>query len=401
MLLKGSRPAPPPVEARERVWRVAVEVATPAEYRPTLTLYGQVEAPDMVRAAAPVAGRVLDVRVRDGDRVTAGTVLARMDPRDLEPRLAQARADVERERIRLRHDRDALAQERTLLQLAEAKLARFQTLQSARLGTETAADQVREEVARVRLSISLREQAIAEHPARLAQSQARLAEVERDAERGEVVAPFDARIARVEVAAGDQVQPGQTLLSFYSADGIYLRAKLPTIYAAELRAALDAGETLVAQAEFGSRTLSARLERIGGEADARGVDLLLRLADGEGVPLGAFVNAILDRSAVAEVLSLPFSALHGGDRIYRIDPNGRLVGMRVIRVGEHRVEGEPRMLLRVPGLAAGERVMVTHLPNAIDGLAVEAVAPLAPAVEGGAVTGGMMDGGIGTGADAR
>lgn len=378
MLLKASRPPPPPVEARERVWRVAVEPVVPAAFRPTLTLYGQVEAPDRLHAAAPVAGRVLQVWVRDGDLVAAGTLLAQMDPRDLAPRVAQARTDLEREKIRLRYDREALTQERSLLQLAEAKLARFETLTTAGLGSETTADQVREEVARVRLSISQREQAIAEHPARLAQLEARLAEVERDVERGEVVAPFDARIASVEVAAGDQVQPGQTLLSLYSTDGIYLRAKLPALYAAELRTALDAGETLGAQVEFGARAVQARLERIGGEADARGVDVLLKLENGEGVPLGAFVNALLERPAVDQVVSLPFSALHGGDRIYRIDASGRLVGMRVQRLGEHRVQGEPRMLLRVPGLAAGEPVMVTHLPNAIDGLLVEPVAPLTP-----------------------
>lgn len=372
MLLQASRPKPPPVEARERVWRVAVESVSPATYRPTLTLYGQVEAPDRLRAAAPVAGRILEVNVRDGEGVEAGTVLARMDPRDLQPRLEQARADVERELIRARHDRDALVQERELLQLAQAKLARFETLSTARMGAESAADQAREEVARVRLAISMREQAIAEHPARLGQLRARLAEVERDAERGEVVAPFDARVAGVEVAAGDQVQAGQTLLTLYSSEDIYLRARLPAIYAAELRKALDAGERLNASVEFGSRVLNAWLERIGGEADARGVDIMLKLDDAEGVPVGAFVNALLERPAVTDALSLPFSALHGGDRIYAVDANDRLVGLRVMRIGEHRVDDEPRMLVHVPDFATGTRVMVTHLPNAIDGLAIDA-----------------------------
>lgn len=375
MFLKSSRPTAPPVEARERVWSVAAVAVERAAVQPTLTLYGRIEAPDQVHAAAPVAGRVLDVAVRDGDRVSAGQVLARLDPRDLLPRLEQAEGEVERERVRLRHDREALAQERVLLQLAEAKLARFETLSSARLGAESAADQAREDLARSRLAISQREQAIAEHPARLMQAQARLAEVTRDAERGEVVAPFDARISRVEVAAGDQVQPGQTLLTLYSSDGVYLRAKLPVIHALELRAALDAGEQLRAYADFGATRLSARLERIGGEADARGVDLLLRVDRGQEVPIGAFVNALLERPVVDGALSLPFSALHGGDRIYRIDDAGRLVSIQVERVGEHRVDGEPRMLVRAPALDAGARVMVTHLPNAIDGLLVQVVAP--------------------------
>lgn len=369
LALKATRPATPKVEARERVWRVEVAQVEPATWQPELTLYGRVEAPDQVRASSPVSGRVLEVAVRDGERVAAGQVLARLDPRDLQPRLELARAELERETIRLRHDRDALEQERALLALAEARRDRLEKLYSARAGAINALDQVREEIARVRLAIGQREQAIAEHPVRVAQARVRLDEARRDVERGAIVVPVAARVAKVEVAAGDQVQPGQTLLSWYADDPVYVRAKLPVVHVDELRAALAAGERLSASVAFGAGRLHATLERIGGEADARGVDVLLRLASGEDVPLGAFVSAILARPAVSGVLSLPFSALHGGDRVYVVR-DGRLVAARVERVGERREAGEPRMLVRVPGLVAGSAVMLTHLPNAIEGLAV-------------------------------
>lgn len=377
LVLRATRPELPPAEARERVWRVEAHVLAAASMHPTLVLYGRIEAPDRIRAAAPVGGRVLEIGVRDGDRVEPGTVLARLDPRDLEPRVAQAAADVERERIRHRHDQEAIAQERTLLQLAEAKLERFERLKNARLGAESAFDQAREEVARVRLSLSQRQQAIAEHPARLAQLQARLAEARRDAERGAIVAPFAARIGRVEVAAGDQVQPGQTLLSLYSSDALYLRARVPAIYAEELRTALARGEPLLARAEFGATPLLARLDRIAGEADARGVDVLLRLDDASKVPVGAFVNAVLERPLVSGVFTIPPAALHGGDRVYRIEDDARLRAVPIVRAGERREGNTLELLVRAaaPGdlLRDGTRILATHLPHAIDGLAVEVV----------------------------
>lgn len=370
-VLKATRPAAPAVEVRERVWRVKVTHADTASVQPELTLYGRIEAPDQVRAASPVSGRVLEVGVRDGDRVVAGQTLARLDPRDLQPRLTLARAELERETIRLHHDRQALEQERTLLTLAEARRVRLEKLYSARAGAINTLDQVREEIARVRLAVSQREQAIAEHPLRLAQAQARLDEARRDVERGTIVAPFAARIAKVEVAAGDQVQPGQILLSLYADDPLYVRAKLPVLYAGELRAALLSGLSLHARIAFGTARLDAVLERIGGEADARGVDVLLRLQNTRHVPVGAFVSVTLERPSVEGVLSLPFSALHGENRIYLVR-GGRLVGTKVERVGEHRVAAGPRMLVRVAGFVAGSAIMLTHLPNAIDGLAVEA-----------------------------
>jgi len=373
-LLRATRPAPPAVEARERVWRVEAMAATPETLQPTLVLYGRVEAPDRVRAAAPVGGRVLELKVRDGDRVEAGTVLARLDPRDLQPRVVQAEADIERERIRHRHDLDAVKQERTLLALAEAKVGRFEKLKNARLGAESAFDQAREEAARVQLSLTQREQAIAEHPARLAQLQARLAEARRDAQRGEITAAFAARIGKVEVAAGDQVQPGQTLLSLYASETLYLRARIPAIYAEELRAGLQRGERLTADADFGGERVTATLERIAGEADARGVEVLLRLDERSRVPAGAFLNAVLQRPPVEGVVALPPSALHGGDRIYTVQ-DGRLTGVRVLRAGERRDAERLQLLVRADTLPAGSMVMVTHLPHAIDGLAVELITP--------------------------
>lgn len=377
MALRATRPVVPPPEARERVWRVEAHELVRADLRPTLVLYGRIEAPDRIRAAAPVAGRIIEMKVRDGDRVDAGAVLARMDPRDLEPRITQAAAELERERIRHRHDQAAISQERSLLQLAEAKLARFERLKNARLGAESAFDQAREEVARVRLSLSQRQQAIAEHPSRLAHLQARLAEARRDAERGEITAPFPARIGKVEVAAGDQVQPGQTLLSLYSSDALYLRARVPAIYAEELRAALARGEALQANAEFGATTLRARLDRISGEADARGVDVLLRLDGASKVPVGAFVNAVLERPTTTDVFPIPPSALHGGDRVYVIGEDGRLAALAVHRAGERRDGSTLTLLVRpsasTDGLRPGTRILATHLPHAIDGLAVEVV----------------------------
>lgn len=374
LLLQLSRPPAPAVEARERSWQIATERAQAGEFQPSLTLYGRIEAPDRIRAAAPVAGRLLELAVRDGQQVEAGEVLARMDPRDLQPRLDEARAELERERVRVRHDREALQQERTLLELAQTRVDRLAKLSTARLGAESAVDQAREDLARARLAVSQREQALAEHPARLSQLEARLTEAARDAERGEIVAPFDARIGTVEVAAGDQVQAGTTLFSLYASEGLMLRARVPVRHVAELRAALARGADLEARVAFGEEQIAARLERIGGEADARGVDALLRLEPGTDLPIGAFVTAELARPAQPDLLSLPFSALHRGGRIYAVE-DGRLIGFAAERVGEHRVDDEPRVLVRAPAVVADATLMVTHLPNAIDGLAVEAVAP--------------------------
>jgi multidrug efflux pump subunit AcrA (membrane-fusion protein) len=369
-LLKATAPKPPVVEPRERAWRVETVSAAPAANRPLLRLYGRVEAPDRVRAAAPVAGRLLEVRVRDGDRVAAGEVLARLDPRDLQPRLAQARAEVEKEKLKERHDRESLAHEQEILRLAQNALARADKVQAQRYGSESAVDEARQQLARARLSVTLREQALAEHPARLAVLEAKLEEAERDAARGEVVAPFAARIGRVEAAAGDQLQPNQAILTLYPTDGLWIRAKLPNSRSEELRAALAAGERPRARGTYAGRTVEAFLDRLGGEAEARGIDALLRLSGDAEVPLGAFVELALERPAALDTLALPFAALHGGDKVFVVE-DARLRGVPIERIGEVDGPEGSLVLVRAPELTPGARVMVTHLPNAVGGLKVE------------------------------
>ncbi|MTW22445.1 efflux RND transporter periplasmic adaptor subunit [Allochromatium palmeri] len=371
--LKATRPAPDPVKPSERIWRIEVTDVQPAAHHPILALFGQVEAPDRLQAAAPVAGRLLDVQVRDGDRVAAGDLLAQLDPRDLQPRLTRARADLEKERLKLSHDRQALEQERQILRLAQLATERAETVQSKQLGSASSVDEAREQYARAQLAVMLREQSIAEHPARLAALEAALAEAERDLERGTLRAPFDARIGAVEAAAGDQLQPNQTILTLYPLDGLYVRAKVPGVHSEELRAALASGQQLTAQGSHAGRPVTAVLERLAGEADARGVDALLRLDPASSLPLGAFVDLRLERPLAPETIALPFSALHGGDRIFAVR-DGRLKGLPIERVGELDTgAGEGRVLLRVPELQPGEPVMITHLPNAIDTLKVEVV----------------------------
>lgn len=146
-----------------------------------------------MRAAAPVAGRVLEVTVRDGDRVEAGTVLARMDPRDLKPRIEQAAAE-----LGASASATATTRRRSRRSAPCSSSPRPSSPASSASRTPASApgafDQAREEVAAYASRSPERRQAIAEHPARLAQLQARLAEARRDAERGKVSVPFAARI---------------------------------------------------------------------------------------------------------------------------------------------------------------------------------------------------------------
>nr|WP_300988851.1 biotin/lipoyl-binding protein [Thiocapsa sp.] len=386
--LKQTRPERPPAEIVERVWRIEAETVEPRRLSPGLELYGSVQTPDLLRAAASAQARVAGVLVREGDRVEAGQLLVELDPRDFSFRLAQARArideleaQVESEQTGHETDLAALEQERKLLAIAQDGVERASQLTKQRVGSQTDLDIAEQELARQALAVSNREMNIADFPARRralearrASARAGLEEIALELERAPVVAPYDAIIAKVSVTAGDQVRKDDILLTLYAIDSLEVRARIPAPFQAELSASLQAEGRLPATATVGERTLKLSLERLAGEASASGIDGLFDIEDEEGLlRAGQMIALRLDRPPRDGVVPAPFGAVYGGDRVYTL-VDGRMKGVSVRSLGSWFTEtGEERLLVQAPDLAAGDRLIVTHMPNAVDGLRVEAV----------------------------
>jgi len=183
---------------------------------------GYVEATE-VRVAAEVGGRLLEVRVAEGDRVAAGDVVARIDASDTG--LALRRAEAERSQAdaqlallragsRAEDVRQASAQAQSAqadvrgaeaeLAAASADLERFEGLLRANAGSVKQRDdaRTRRDVAAARVRAAQeRAQAAADGLARL-RSGARPQEI--DAARARVAA-VDAQIAALQKNAADAV----------------------------------------------------------------------------------------------------------------------------------------------------------------------------------------------------
>ena len=181
---------------------------------------GQVEATD-VQLAPQVGGRLLELRVAEGDRVRAGDLIARLDVADTELALARARADRDQAEAQLRlllagaraedvrQAEAQLAAAESAARAAEAELAaaqadadRFEALLAASSGSRKQRDDAvtRRDVARQRLQ-GAQDQARAarENLARL-RAGARPEEIQAARAR---VAAADAQIATHQKAIAD------------------------------------------------------------------------------------------------------------------------------------------------------------------------------------------------------
>lgn len=388
ILLKVTRPVPEAITPTERSWRVETLPISPDAFQPSLTLYGQLESPLRFTSVAPMAGRIGELPVRDGDLVSAGELLIALDDADVIPRLQQARADLadaesqlESERLGHENDQRALKLERRIQANANKALERMQQLVDRGLSPQAELDAATDALDRAALTVAIRERNIQGHPSRIASLEARVARAraelestQRDVDRSRFRAPFDGLVGEVRVAVGDQVAANAALLDFYPLRNMELRATLPQIYSQAFINALNNGKRLPATSLNTDPPVDLTLQRIAGQADARGVEALFTLDQPHpGLRAGNLLAISVARPASDNSVALPYSSIYGNDTIYQLQ-EGRMHRLAVQQVGEILMEnGERWVLVRSTELEPGMQIITTHLPNAMQGLKVDVV----------------------------
>jgi HlyD family secretion protein len=206
----------------------------------TLRVSGHVEATE-VQVSAEVAGRLVELRVAEGDRVKRGDVIARLDTRDTELRIAGAQAeratadaqlrllqagarseDVRQAEAQVQAAATEAAAAHAELRAADADLERFESLLRANAGSQKQRDdaRARADVARervrgaeertraareglARLRAGARPQEVDAARARVATVDAQLAILDKSLKDAQVVSPVDGIVTTKLVDQGE------------------------------------------------------------------------------------------------------------------------------------------------------------------------------------------------------
>jgi len=224
----------------------ACRTAPPAD---RVRVSGQIEATE-VHVAAQVGGRLLELAVQEGDRVDAGTVLARLDTADATLALARARAeraqaDAQLRLLRAGARREDIRQAEAQVEAARAEVevvqaelsaatvdvTRFESLLASSSGTGKQRDDAvarrnvareRVEAARTRVSSAIealtrvkagaRPEELAAATARVDAATAQTQILEKALADATVVAPRSGVVTEVVADAGELVAPRAPLL---------------------------------------------------------------------------------------------------------------------------------------------------------------------------------------------
>jgi len=344
---------------------VRVLDVAPENVRLRVSTYGTVVPRTESELVPEISGRVLWVSpaLVSGGFFERGQPLLRVDSLDYDVALEQSRA--------------GLARAESELSNAEKDYGRQLDLAQQRVASDAQRDD-----ATNRLRVA---------EASLREARALLARAERDLARTEIVAPYDGRVRSEQVDVGQFVNRGSSIARIYAVDYAEVRLPIPDEELAYLDLPLvREGETLsepapvLLRAKFAGafHEWQGEVVRTEGELDPRSrmVNVVARVKDPYAQPggrpplsVGLFVRAEILGPMADDVVVLPRSAMRGSGSVLVVDPDDRLRfrDVDVLRVAPDEV------LLR-GGLERGERVCVSPLDTAVEGMRVRVGEPEAP-----------------------
>jgi multidrug efflux pump subunit AcrA (membrane-fusion protein) len=408
----SQRQLPEQGEPSEVAKPVRVIEARPVDFVPRALGYGFVQPGSVWEAVAQVSGKIVyrHPDLERGRLLAAGSELLRIDPANYELAVARieanadaVRAGLEELEVRRANTKSSLEIARRTLALAEQDLARKRTLLAKANVSQTAVDEAESGVLQERrqiqdlqnqLNLLPAERRVLEANLRL--NQAQLEEARLDLERTVIRLPFEARIAEVLAEATQFVSAGQKLAVADSIDVAEITAQIALNH---MRPLVPAGLDL---SSLSADEISALPRRWGFSAEARLVagdftaswqarfDRISDMVDPQTRTLGLVVavdepyrSAIpgrrppLTKNMYLEVeiraapqpgrIAVPRVALHrgpdGGDVIYLAGAEDRLE-FRPVVPGPMQSD----FAIVDEGLAGGERVVVSDLIPAIEGM---------------------------------
>jgi membrane fusion protein (multidrug efflux system) len=315
----------------------AVKVAT-ASLPQTITAVGSLRSDESITVRPEVAGRISVIAFNEGQRVTKGATLVKLDPSINEADVQQARAN---------------------LKLAKSKFDRATDLAKSNFISGQAKDE-------------------AENNLRVAEASLQLAEAK--LAKTEIKAPFSGIIGLRVMSVGDYVKEGADIVNLEAIDLLKVDFRVPEIYMRQVQV----GQSLeVALDALPGKTYEGRVFAINPLVDASGRSIVIRAqvknADTALRP-GMFARVRLITSDQQDALVLPEQAIvPQGEELFVFKVvDGKALRTKVT-VGQRR-DGKVQI---ASGLAAGDTVVSAGQLKLRDGVPVAIAGNGVSAVAGG------------------
>ena len=324
-----------PVAAAPRSLEIAASdlvAIAPREVRSTLPLTGQLRPANQSVVRAKVAGEIVEMRVKEGQAVQAGELLARIDPADYKARVDEKAGALEASKAQFEYNEKTRRNNEELMRKNFiSKNAYDNFLNSA--------------------SVS---------QAQVKTAEAQLVQARKALDDTLVKAPIAGVVSERAMQVGDKAAIDSKLISIVDLTRMEIEAAVP---AADIPAVAIGQEVRFTVEGFGDKAFTGSIARINPAAAAgsRSLIVYIEVANKEGLLKGGmFAKGGLTLDRRASVLAVPVSALReeaGQAVVYRIEA-GKLLRTPVKTGVRNAEEGWIEI---TEGLPQGAQVVKANL----------------------------------------
>ncbi len=339
---------------------VIVEILTPKDFQIQISSNGTTTPLTQTVLTAEVGGEVIyrSKKFSEGSSVIEGEILAKIDDTDLQLQYKNALLQL------------ANAEVQHSLQLAEAEVAKEAW---KKIGDGVASD------------LTLKKPQLKQAEALLEVAKAQVSSAEKKLNKTEIVAPYAGRIQSVNIDLGTTIIPGQPVGALYTSSEVEVTLAVKDNDLQFLSIPMDgrkldpSEQALVEIRSFykgKNQTWIGKLERVDGVIDpvTRMINLIAVFkndfieTDKPNLPIGLFVEAQIDGIILKDIFSIPIKAISENNEVYIVNNDNELVSRQLSILKKYS-----NFVIVKDGLKAGERIVISKLSTASNGIKVNPV----------------------------
>jgi RND family efflux transporter MFP subunit len=339
---------------------VVVQILTPENFQVTINSTGTTKPLTQTVLNAEVGGEVVyrSKKFSEGSSVLSGEILAKIDDTDLQ-----------------------LQYKNALLQLASAEVQ-----YSLQVVESEVAKEAWEKIGKGKASdLTLKKPQLKQAEALMEVAKAQVNSAEKKLNKTEIVAPYAGRIQSANIDIGTTIIPGQPIGAMYTSSEIEVTLSVKDNDLQFLSIPMD-GRKLnpkeQARVKISSfykgknQSWEGKLERVNGVIDpiTRMVNLIgvfkndFIETDRPNLPIGLFVEAQIEGIILKDIFRIPINAISENNEVFVIDKNNQLQSRNILVLKKYN-----EFVIAQENLKAGERLVITKLSTASDGVTVNPI----------------------------
>ena len=188
---------------RDQGVTVTVEAIKARDLEAIVSASGKIQPKRLVNISADTSGRVVNLAVNEGDRVSRGQFLLQIDPKSLRTRVDSGTASLQAAEGSLEQLRQAVETARAQLEQTQKTAARQRELWDQQLTTREALEKAENDVRVAESALREREKQVTAQAARIGQERAGLESARYDLSKVRIESPIDGIVTRRNIQEGE------------------------------------------------------------------------------------------------------------------------------------------------------------------------------------------------------